>query len=141
MGCGYEIVLRKNISYGRTYFSGVHIFQDDMSYESICHKGGHALLEEMFYGRSCIGGVHVFRMAYHTCVLSCFVRGNVLWEVMYWWSACLQDGISYMCFVVRHVLLEGMFFLRVCIIKGHVLQSKMSYGLLVGMSYRKPCIT
>ena len=34
-----------------------------MSYESICLKGGHALLEEMPYGRSCIGGVYVFRMA------------------------------------------------------------------------------
>ena len=25
---------------------------------------------------------------------SCFVVGNVVWEVMYWWNACLQDGIS-----------------------------------------------
>ena len=43
MGCDHKIVLRKNLSYGRTCFSGVHIFQDDMSYESICLKGGHAL--------------------------------------------------------------------------------------------------
>ena len=42
-----------------------------MSYESICLKGGHALLKEMSYGRSYVGGVHVFRMAYLTicCVL------------------------------------------------------------------------
>ena len=26
---------------------------------------------------------------------SCFVGGNVLWEMMYWWSECLQDGISF----------------------------------------------
>ena len=24
-------------------FSGVHVFKDDMSYESICLKGGHGL--------------------------------------------------------------------------------------------------
>ena len=42
---------------------------------------------------------------------SCFVVGNVLWDVMYWWNACLQDGISYnmLCFTERHVLLEVMF--------------------------------
>ena len=42
---------------------------------------------------------------------SCFVVGNVVWDVMYWWSACLQDGISYnmLCFTERHVLLEVMF--------------------------------
>ena len=33
-------------------FSGVHVFQDDMSYESICLKAGHALLEKMSCGRS-----------------------------------------------------------------------------------------
>ena len=59
------------MSYGRTCVSGVHVFQDDMSYWSICLKGGHALLEEMSYGRSCIGGVHVFSIVYLTicCVL------------------------------------------------------------------------
>ena len=41
---------------------------------------------------------------------------------MYWWSARLQHGISNnMCFIKRHVLLEVMFYLRVCIIGGHVL--------------------
>ena len=42
---------------------------------------------------------------------SCFVVGNVVWEFMYWWSACLQDGISYnmLYFTERHVLLEVMF--------------------------------
>ena len=42
-GLWLQIVLRKDMSYGRTHFSGVHIFQDDMSYESIHIKGGHAL--------------------------------------------------------------------------------------------------
>ena len=52
-------------------FSGVQVFQDDMSYESVCLKGGHILLEKISYGRSCIGGVHSFRMTYFTicCVL------------------------------------------------------------------------
>ena len=72
---------------------------------------------------------------------------------MYWWSACLQDGISYniLCFAGRHVLLEGMFFLRVCIIGGHDLQFEMSYILLEvcligsqvlheGMFYRWTCL-
>ena len=48
---------------------------------------------------------------------------------MYWWRACLQDGISYnmLCFTERHVLLEVMFYLRVTIIGGHVLLFEMSY--------------
>ena len=50
---------------------GEYVFQDDIPCESICLKGGHALLEEMPCGRSYIGGVHVFRMAYLVtcCVL------------------------------------------------------------------------
>ncbi len=42
---------------------------------------------------------------------SCFIVGNVILEVMYWWSACLQDGISYniLRFTERYVLLEVMF--------------------------------
>ena len=67
----------------------------------------------MSYWRSCIGGVHVFRMAYLT--IHCFFAG-------------------------RYVLLEDMFFLRVCILGGHVLQFEMSYILLEGMSYRRLCI-
>ena len=54
MGCGHKIVLRKNMSYGRKCFSGVHVFQVDMCYESIHVKGGHALLEQMSCGRSCV---------------------------------------------------------------------------------------
>ena len=36
------------------------------------------------------------------CLVVVFVVGNILWEVMYWWSACLQDGIPYniLCFTV-----------------------------------------
>ena len=81
MGCGHQIVLRKNLSYGLTCFSGVHVFQDDMSYETICLMGGHALLKEMSYGRSCVGGIHVFRMAYLTiwCVL--------LEDISYWMTS------------------------------------------------------
>ena len=59
-------------------FSGVHVFQVDMCYESICVKGGHALLERMSCGRSCIGGVHVFRMAYLV------MRYVLLIEISYW---------------------------------------------------------
>ena len=52
---------------------------------------------------------------------------------MYWRSACLQDGISYnmLCFTERYALLEVMFYLRVCIIGGHVLLFKMFYGVRV----------
>ena len=28
----------------------------------------------------------------------CIVGGNVLWEVLCWWSACLHDGISHTMF-------------------------------------------
>ena len=31
------------MSYGRVCSSGVHVFQDDMSYDSTCLKDGHAL--------------------------------------------------------------------------------------------------
>ena len=60
MGCGHKFVLRKDMSYGRICFSGVHDFQVNMCYESIRVKGGHALLEQMSCWRSCVGGVHVF---------------------------------------------------------------------------------
>ena len=67
---------------------------------------------------------------------------------MYWCNACLQDGISYnmLCFTGRHVLLEIMFFLRVCIIGGHVLLFDLTINWRIcligshvrhkGMSYR-----
>ena len=48
---------------------------------------------------SCIGVVHVFSMAYLTIC----------------------------CFIERYVLLEVMFYLRVCIIGGHVPLFEMSY--------------
>ena len=48
---------------------------------------------------------------------------------MYWWSACLQDGISYYmlsfterCLTEGHVLLEVMYYMRACLTGGHVLQ-------------------
>ena len=58
------------MSYVRTCFSGIHVFQVDMCYDSIRVKGGHALLEKMSCERSCVGGVHVFRMAY---LVTCYV--------------------------------------------------------------------
>ena len=66
------------MSYGRTCFSGVHVFQVDMYYESICIKGSHALLEQMSCGRSYVGGVHVFRMAYLV------MRYVLLIDISYW---------------------------------------------------------
>ena len=38
--CGHKIVLSKNMSYGRTCFSGSYAFQDNMCYDSICVEGG-----------------------------------------------------------------------------------------------------
>ena len=72
--------------------------------------GGHVFLECMS-----------FRM---TCLMRAYV-----WKVMCWWTACLQDGISYdmLCFIGRHFLLDNLFHLSVCIIGGHVLQFVMSY--------------
>ncbi len=66
--------------------------------------------------------------------------------VMYWWSACLQDGISYnmLCFTERHVLLEVMFYLRVGIIGGHVLLLRcltVVHVLQEGIPYRMICCT
>ena len=69
------------MSYGRTCFSGVHVFQVDMCYESIRVKRGHALLEQMSCGRSCVGGVHVFRMAY-------LVMHYVLLVEISYWMTC-----------------------------------------------------
>ena len=90
VGCGHKIVLSKNMSYGRTCFSGIYAFQDDMCYKSICVEGGHALLYEMSYGRSCIGGVHVFRMAYLTIFY-------VLLKDMSYWKSCLLEGMYWCC--------------------------------------------
>ena len=60
--------------------------------------GGHDFLDYMSFKMTCI-------MIAYVLGRSCFVLGNVLWEVMYWWSACLQDGISYnmLCFTESHV--------------------------------------
>ncbi len=40
VGCGHKIVLSKNMSYWRTFFSGSYAFQDNMCYDSICAEGG-----------------------------------------------------------------------------------------------------
>ena len=48
----------------------VHVFQDNMFFESICCKGGHALWKEMSCARSCVRGVDVFMMGY---LVICFV--------------------------------------------------------------------
>ena len=71
-----------------------------MYYDSICLEGGHALLQEMSYGMSCIGGVHVFRMAY---LIIC-------------------------CVLLKDVLLEIKFYLRVCITGGHISQDVCCTG-------------
>ena len=61
-----------------------HVFlnymsQDDMSYRSICLKSGHAL------------------------------QKDVLCDVMYCWSGCLQDCMSQMmCLTGRHVLQDDI---------------------------------
>ena len=77
----------------RTYFYGVHAFQDDMYYGSICLKGGHV-----------------------------FIGGHVLWEDNSCMSACLQGAISVrmMCLTGIHVLWEDRSYLRVCPIGDHV---------------------
>ena len=95
MGCGHKIILSKNMSYGRTCFSGSY----------------------------------AFRMA-------CVMIAYVLREVRLWWSASLQDGISYnmLCFTGDHV------YLRVGIIGGHVLLLEMSYWGMVVMSFLRICI-
>ena len=64
---------------------------------------------------------------------------------MYWWSACLQDGISYKmlcftdtCLTGGHVLLEGMYHRRACFAvrdvfwgtcftRGHISQDDLLY--------------
>ena len=63
------------MSYGWTCFSVVFVFQDDMSYEM-----KNVLREVMF------------------------CRRKVLWEVVCWWSVCLQDDIFYITlyFTERH---------------------------------------
>ena len=109
LSCGHKIILRNNIFYWRTYFIGLHVFQDNIYYN-------------MSWGRLC------------------FVVGNVLWDVMYQWSACLQDSISYnmLCFTKKYpVLMEVMFYLKLCIIKGYVLLFEMSY---CGTCFRGGCI-
>ena len=95
------------MSYGRTCFSGVHVFQVDMCYESIRVKGDHALLEQMSCGWSCVSGVHVFKMAYLVmryvllveiaywmfCLMVCIIGGHVLQFQMFYWSTYFTEGI------------------------------------------------
>ena len=72
----------------------------------------------------------------------CFVGGDFLWNILYWWRACLQNGIFHntLCFTGRHVLLEDMFFMWIFIVSRHVLRFKMSHILLEGLPYWKPYI-
>ena len=83
-----------------------------------------------------------------TCVMIAYVLREVrlccrkcLLEVIYWWSACLQDGISYnmLCFTER-CLTGGHVYLRVGIVGGHVLLLEMSYWGMVFMSFKRICV-
>ena len=71
------------------------------------------------------------------------VGGNVLREVTCWWSACLQDGISYniFCFVERYFLLDDIFYLGYVLKEGiscslrhltgvHILHKGISYSII-----------
>ena len=113
VGCGYKIVLRKGISYGRTYSSGVHVFQDDMLLRAYvlrevmllveCMSSGwHILQYVVFYLKKCLTGVYV-----------------------------LQEDISgrLICLTGEHHLYEDKFYCRVCLISSHVLHEGMSYVL------------
>ena len=78
MDCGYKIVLSKDMSYGWTYSSGVHIFQDDMSYGSIC------LMEVMLCRRKCLVGGHV--------LVECMFSGwDILQYVVFYWKTFLTS--------------------------------------------------
>ena len=48
VGCGHKIVLSKNMSYGRTCFSGSYAFQDNMCYDGICVEGGKHIYIYLF---------------------------------------------------------------------------------------------
>ena len=85
-----------------------------------------------------------------TCLMRAYVlreamlcRGDFLWNILYCWRACLQNGIfkNMLCFTGRHVLLKDMFFMWIFIVRGHFFQFKMSHVLLEGMPYWKPYIT
>ena len=84
--------------------------------------GRHDFLNYMSFRMTCIMMAYVFREVI-LCCSKCLMGCHVLV------SACFQDGISYnmLCFTERHVLLEVMFYLRVCNIGGHVLLLEMSY--------------
>ena len=102
--------------------------------------GGHVFLDHMPFRMTCVMIAYVLREVM-LCCRKCFMRGHVLVECMYWWSACLQDGISTICCVLlKDILLEVMFYLRVGIIGGHVLLFEMSYWGMVGMSLVRICV-
>ena len=72
MGCGYKIVLHKNMSYGeyiirddilwenisyrRTFLMGGNFWLENMSYERICLTGGYVLQKDMSYRRTGLTG-------------------------------------------------------------------------------------
>ena len=84
--------------------------------------GGHVFLEYMSFRITHLMRAYAIRVVM-LCRRKCHVGGHD------WWSACLQDGISYnmFCFTGKHFLLEEMFYLRVYFIGEHVLQLEMSY--------------
>ena len=57
MGCGHKIVLSKNMSYGKTCFSGSYAFQDDMPFRMTCYD--NVLREVLLCCRKCLMGGHV----------------------------------------------------------------------------------
>ena len=70
--------------------------------------GGHDFLDYMSFRMICIMITFVLREL-------CFVVGNLLWDIKYWWNACLKDGILYnllcfpeTCLTGGHVLLEDI---------------------------------
>ena len=124
-------VLLEDMSHGRTYFSGGHIFQDNMSYGSMSY-GRHALWEDMSFMSSCLqDGIYyrriclIGRLSYgRTCLTGCF---------FFYRMAYLIEDVFYrkICLAQVQVLLEGMFCSRIYHNYGH--------DLLMELSYRSAC--
>ena len=79
--------------------------------------GEHDFLDYMFFRMTCLLIAYVLREVMLCCRkchrMSCIGGVYVLYNIL--------------CFTERHALLEVMFYLRVCIIGGHVLLFEMSY--------------